>query len=159
MIWISFVITVIIFYTPLVGLSRVFGTQAALLLLCSIASWLLLWLVLSALEEFGNIDFFSRSGLRDGMLYAWRPHVSNNVAFVLASVILVYAGADFVLAILGVVFPFHLDRRLVILSVLTLLAVLGFWLEQRYRYEGEVRRNQRLRKYQQTEIITLQAEK
>jgi hypothetical protein len=176
--WISYALVVILLYTPLVGLGRIIQEQEIpleieieslplsvdvpytgyiRLFLYSVAGWLFLWGLLFLIERISKIDLLAKAKLRNGMLYARRPYFSNNLVSVLASVILVYPVVKVILTqidpMLGDLLPYNLDIGMIVLSVFTLIVSRGFRLEQRYRYEADVRRNQRRRKRQQTAIV------
>lgn len=184
MAWISFAVVVFLFFTPFIGLGRTIQEQGILvevnieslsisaeipytgyvrLLLYSVASWLVLWALLLLLEKITKADVLSRARLRNGMLYALRPHVGNNIALVLAIVILVYPLMKIVLVqidpMLGALLPYRLNLEVITLSLFTLIADRGFRLEQQYRYRAEIRRNQRERKRRQTAIEIPTAQK
>jgi hypothetical protein len=109
------------------------------------------------LEGISKIDLLSRIKLRNRMLYALRPYVANNIALGLARLVLGYTVVKIALTWadqrLGALLPYDTDPGLVVLSVFALIVGYGFGLEQRRRYEADIRRNQRRRKSQQTAIV------
>jgi hypothetical protein len=99
MVWISFVIVTIIFFTPVIGLSRIVQEQivevtiplpvvgglsilitgAPLLALCCIVLWGIVWIIFQLLES-ASVFTLEKMDLRNRFLYATRPYLSNNVA-------------------------------------------------------------------------------
>lgn len=198
MVWIAFVIVVILLYTPVIGLGRVIQAQALelsaplpvlgtvgipvsgipLLLLCSVALWIIVWLILLLLEWQG-IFRLEKANLRNGFLYGTRPYWSNGIAVLLAELILGIAvvrlvlpllativgfvlgqsAMDLILAILDVLLRLKFDEGILILCILTLIAATGFRIEQEMRYAADLQRNRIQRKRQQTEIVVPAAER
>ena len=173
MAWISFVVVVLVFYTPVIGLGLPFVSLSlnvplvghVRLFVLSVGAWLVLWVALLVFERFSGVDLLSRARLRNGMVYASRPYVARRLAVVLAEMSLGYLivrallslAARFVLSpiapMLGALLPYDLDMGTVVLSILTLIAAYCFGVEQRYRYEADIKRNQRIRRREQTSIV------
>jgi hypothetical protein len=183
MAWISFAIVVLFLYTPVFGLGRIIQEQTfppgvilpapiaflierpyggyVLLFLSSLALWGFIWLILRMLEA---ADIFNLQGprLRNGMLYALLPPLSNHIAVILATLVLAKPVLNLVLSIIAPnllnLFPFNFELGTIVLALFTLIVAYFFGREQRSRYEAEIRRNQE-RKYRQDEIIVPGAEK
>jgi membrane protein implicated in regulation of membrane protease activity len=184
MAWISFVIVVILFYTPVVGLGRFIQEEAATinlgalslsidipivghlrLLGYSVGLWLVLWLVIALVDRAIRADVLVRARLRNGMLFASRPHIATHAAVALAQVTLGYVTAKAILMwlaqhvlvevspVLAGLLPVELNMQLAVLSVFTLIADYGHRREQCSRYAADIRRNQRIRKSAQKAIV------
>ncbi len=180
MTWISFVIVAIVFYSPLLdlGASIVHApstdfvirfvsltlpiTGYGRLFVFSLAAWIVLSAILIGIESLLVPYIITRLHLRNGLLFASRPDVSLVLAEILAWIILGYfvvktllteVVARFIPAAADIL-PIKLDMILIVLSLLTLIAVFGFKLEQTIRYTADIRRNQLQRKKTQNVIIT-----
>jgi len=157
MTWISFGVAVSLFYTPVIGLSYIIQIEPIPLFLYNLGSWIFLSLALLILDRTSNIDLLSKAKLRNGMLYALRPYVSNNIAVVLASVILGYTVVRLLMTWVDTGLSSRLAQDfewgIVVLSIFTLFAYCGFTLERQLRYEADIERNQRHRKQQQETIV------
>jgi len=148
MTWISFAIVALIFYAPVVGLSTILRLQPTELFLYSLVVWILVSLVLLAIETIFHPDLLDKVNLRNGLVYSLRPYLTNNIVRWLAIVILIYTIAKFCvgLAGLGALFPYDFDAEVIVLATFALISVAAFGLEQRIRYLQDIRRNQRHRK-------------
>lgn len=60
------------------------------MLVFTVILWAILWMILSALEQVIGWKVFEKAGLRNGLLFASRPSLANNLAVILASLILGY---------------------------------------------------------------------
>lgn len=184
MAWISFAIVVLLLYTPVFGLGRIIQEQTfppgvilpapiafliehpysgyVLLFLSSLALWVFIWLILWLLEA---VDIFTLQGsrLRNGMLYARLPPLSNRIAVILATLILAKPVLNLVLSIIAPsllnLFPLNFELGTLVLALFTLIVANVFGWEQRSRYDTEIKRNQVWRKYHQEDIIIPGAEK
>ena len=64
--------------------------------LYTLVIWLVLWWILSRLEERSGFTLLRKAGLRNGMMYATRPRGINYIAVMLASIFLVITAFRFV---------------------------------------------------------------
>ncbi len=60
------------------------------MLVFTVILWVVLWMILSALERVIGWKVFEKAGLRNGLLFATRPSLVNNLAVILATFILAY---------------------------------------------------------------------
>lgn len=112
MAWISFVIVVLAF---VLGLDRLIPHQPFTvtvpflwisinipysgyfrMFFYTLIIWLVLWWILSRLEERSGFTLLWKAGLRNGMMFATRPRAINNIAVVLASIVLIFTAFRFV---------------------------------------------------------------
>lgn len=116
MAWVSFVVVVILFYAPAVGLGRLLQEEAITvdltvlslsidipivghlrLLSYSLALWLALWVVIALVDRAIRAEILGRARLRNGMLFALRPYIATHAAVALAGVALGYITAKAIL--------------------------------------------------------------
>ena len=112
MAWISLVIVVLAF---MLGLDKVIPHQPFTVIipflrisinipysgylrvfLYTLIIWLVLWWILLRLEKYSGYTLLRKAGLRNGMMFATRPHVINYIAVILASIVLIFTTLKFV---------------------------------------------------------------
>lgn len=152
------------------------------LFLYAIAIWWVLWQVLNRLDTLFERTLLQRLDLRNGMLYAVNPRLSNNFAVILAGIFLavtVFAIAFDLIVTVPKVLTFlqsapnfspsalallttssrsaflslHIHPRAIVLSVFTLIVAMVFCSEKGHTYKLDIMRNQIRRKREQREII------
>jgi len=112
MAWISFVIVVLAFVLGLDGFipHQPFTITVPFLWISvnvpysgylrlffyTLVIWLVLWWILSRLEERSGLTLLEKAGLRNGMIFATRPRASNRIAVILASIVLIFTAFRFV---------------------------------------------------------------
>jgi hypothetical protein len=109
MAWLSLVIVTLIFFSPMIGLGTSLAAQDVALRVSlpfitlsfsipftgplrlffySVVLWLVIWLAPLLLERLLNIDFISKISLKNDLIYASRPYISNRIAVFLAKTFL-----------------------------------------------------------------------
>ncbi len=164
---------------PLIG-DLTFITGYLLLLFWGLLSWIVLSAVLWLLEDSAFLFFplFKRDQFRNGFLFGMLPNLSNNFAVYIARYILVgyflnsvFEVLQLLLGLLGAStivqiarsivafilnilhwFPAITDLGMVTLSIFTLIVAYAFGREQEWREVKYHRKNQLIRKQNQTEI-------
>ncbi len=103
MVWISYVVMVLLLYTPCldwgkkiadqtIDLNTIIPTGYILLFVYSLLLWGIVLLLLWLLESSGIFPLFQKGTFRDGFLFALIPQLSNNIALALAIYIVVPPG-------------------------------------------------------------------